>query len=617
IVGHASHVPGGLGVFESVLLFFLTPRIPAPVVVGALLAWRAVYYLLPLGMAVVTLAGHELRRLHEGLARPEPMAGWFSSLAPQLLAVTAFFGGAVLLFSAATPLEGGRMPALHSVIPLPVSEIAHLLTAVAGVMLLLLARGVQMRLDAAWRYTALLLAAGILLSLLKGLDYEEAIALTVFLVPHLASRRRFHRRAPVLDEPFTAGWLVAVGVMLVGMVWIGFFAYKHVDYTPALWLRFGVDVDAPRFLRACAAVGVVLVAFGAAHLLLRRRHPAPRLPSAEELAAARAIVAGSPRADANLALLGDKPLIFNPARTAFLMFGVSGRSWVALGDAVGPPEEREELAWRFREEADRRDALAVFYEVAEETLPIYADMGLTIMKVGEEAVVGLRDFSLEGDERRGARRTWKAVRRHGVTFELVPAEGVAAILPELQAVSDDWLARKRAREKGFSTGRFDPAYLSRFPHAVARLDGRVIAFATVWLGAEGTEMTVDLMRWSRGVPPGVMEFLFVELMLWGRQRGYRWFNLGMAPLEGLQRRDLAAVLFRHGEHFQTLHGLRRYKEKFGAEWRLKYLAAPGGLALPRILASVAALIGGEEMAAERAKSSRRRRVTTGGSLPGG
>ena len=611
IVGHASHVPGGLGVFESVLLFLLTPGIPAPVVVGALLAWRAVYYLLPLAMAVVTLAVHELRRLQSRVNVPEPMAGWFSTLAPQLLAVTTFFGGAILLFSAATPLEAGRMASLHAAIPLPVSEAAHLLAAMAGVMLLLLGRGVQMRLAAAWRAAALLLTAGVLLSLLKGLDWEEALALTAILVPHLASRRRFHRRASVLDEPYTAGWLLAVGVMLAGMAWIGFFAYKHVDYAPALWLRFGVDGDAPRFLRACAGAGAVAAAFGAAHLFLRRRHPAPRLPTADELALARAIVARSPRADASLALLGDKPLLFNPARTAFLMFGVTGRSWVALGDAVGPPEEREELAWRFREEADRRDSLTVFYAVGEESLPLYGDMGLTLLKLGEEAVVRLEEFSLEGEERRGLRRTWRALRRHGVTFELVPADGVPALLPELQAVSDEWLARKGVGEKGFSMGRFDPAYLAGFPHAVARLHGRVIAFATVWLAAEGTEMTVDLMRWSRAAPPGVMEFLFVELMLWGQGRGWRWFNLGMAPLDGLQRRDLAAVLFRHGEHFQTLHGLRRYKEKFGAEWRLRYLAAPGGVALPRILAGVAELIGGEEQRAEGRRARRFEGTTAG------
>ncbi|HEX6749458.1 MAG TPA: bifunctional lysylphosphatidylglycerol flippase/synthetase MprF [Longimicrobium sp.] len=606
ILGHASHVPGGLGVFESVMLFFLTPRVPAPVVVGALLAWRAIYYLLPLALAVVTLAGHELRRLHTRMRGPEPMAASFSAMAPQLLAVTTFFGGTILLFSGATPIERSRLGALHAVIPLPVSELAHLLASVAGVMLLLLARGVQMRLHRAWRWAALLLAAGILLSLAKGLDYEEAGVLTALLVPHLASRSRFHRRAPVLDEPFTAAWLAAIGVVLTATAWLGFFAYKHVRYGAELWLRFAPDADASRFLRSCAAIAVVLAAFFAAHLLLRRRHAPPHLPTGDELARARAVIAASPRAEAHLALLGDKPLIFSPSQRSFVMYGTTARSWVALGDPVGPPEEREELAWRFREEADRRAASPVFYQVDPECLPIYTDMGLTVMKVGEEAVVKLDEFTLEGDERRALRRTWKSVRRHGVTFELVPAEDVPALLPELRAVSDEWLARKRTREKGFSMGRFDPAYLAHFPHAVARLHGRVIAFATVWLAAEGTEMTVDLVRWSRLAPPSVMEFLFVELMRWGCERGWREFNLGMAPLPGLQKRELAAVLFRHGEHFRDLHGLRRYKEKFGAEWRLKYLAAPGGLALPRILADVAELIAGNDGDGDKVRRSRRR-----------
>jgi len=601
ILGHASHVPGGLGVFESVLLYFLTPRIPAPQVVGALLAYRAVYYLLPLGLAVLTLAGHELRRLQTRVAGgPEPMAGWFSAQAPQVLAIATFVGGAILLFSVATPVDADRLDAFRRFVPLAVAEPAHLLAAGVGVMLLLLARGVQMRLAAAWRLAVAMLAAGMVFALLKGLDWEEAAALAAMLVAMRVSRRRFHRRVGVLEEPFTPGWLVAAGVILIGTVWVGFFAYKHVQYDAGLWTTFAYDADAPRFMRALVAMSIVLVAFAVAHLA-RSPHARPQLPSAGELAAAKAILARSPRADANLALLGDKPLMFNPARTAFLMFGVTGRSWVALGDPVGPAEEHEELAWRFREEADRRGAAPVFYETAEETRPLYTDMGLALINLGEEAVVPLAGFSLEGEERRHPRRAWKQAHRHGVTFELVPAEGVAAILPELREVSDAWLARRRAREMGFAMGRFDPAYLSNFPHAVARMAGKVIAFATVWQAAEGTELAVDLVRWSRAAPPGIMEFLLVELMLWGRANGWRELSLGMAPLAGLtpdlspRARAMGALVYRHAEHFRDLHGLRRYKERFGAEWRPRYLAIPAGPALPRILVSIADLIAGNEV----------------------
>ena len=88
-------------------------------------------------------------------------------------------------------------------------------------------------------------------------------------------------------------------------------------------------------------------------------------------------------------------------------------------------------------------------------------------------------------------------------------------------------------------------------------------------------------------------------MLWGKQQGYNWFNLGMAPLAGLEDRALAplwnrlgAFVFQHGENFYNFQGLRQYKEKFIPEWRPKYLASPGGLALAQILANLATLISG-------------------------
>ena len=596
--GHASHVPGGVGVFDSIVLVFLTPRIPVPDVLAALLAWRAIYYLLPLLGAVLTLAVHELRRARARVGVPEPLAERFAAMGPQVLAMTSFVAGMVLLVSGATPGEPERVAWLHRHLPLPVTELAHLLGSMVGVALLLAARGLQMRLAAAWRASVLLLAAGIALSLLKGLDWEEAALLVVALAAVLPSRRRFHRRARLLDEPFTPSWVAAVGVVVVAAVWIGLFAYKQVDYDPALWLRFAADANPSRFLRATLGVVAVLAGFGVAHLL-HPGPPEPHPPTAAELAEARRIIALHPRADANVALLGDKPLMFNPQRTAFLMYGTTRRGWVALGDPVGPPEERQELAWRFREEADRHGAWSAFHQVGDGTLPTYVEMGLAVVTLGEEALVPLDSFSLDGDARRRLRHTWNEVRRRGATAEVVPPEAVPALLPELKAVSDAWLARRRTREKGFSMGRFDPAYLAGFPHVVVRAQGKVVAFATVWRGAPGTELAVDLLRYSREAPPNVADFLFVELILWGKAQGYRELNLGMAPLPEAADREpapswnrLGALVFRHGEHFASFQRLRRYKEKFGATWRLRYLAAPANPPLPRVIAAVAGLITG-------------------------
>ncbi|HKP75115.1 MAG TPA: bifunctional lysylphosphatidylglycerol flippase/synthetase MprF, partial [Longimicrobiaceae bacterium] len=562
--GHASHVPGGLGVFESVVLVFLSPRVPAPEVLAALLAWRAIYYLLPLLAAVVTLAAHELRRVYSRVGVPEPLAEWFAALGPQVLAMTTFVAGAILLFSGATPAEPDRIARLHAVIPLPVTELAHLLASVAGAGLLVVARGLQMRLAAGWRAAAWLLVAGLVLSLLKGLDYEEAAMLAVALAAVLPSRRRFHRRAALLSEPFTPGWVVAVAVVMVAAIWVGVFAYK-LDGVPIelLW-RMDPAGDAPRFLRASLGAVLTLAVYGAAHLL-HPGVPEPHPPTPAELADARRIVGLSPRAEANAALLGDKSLLFNPQRTAFLMYGTTRRAWVALGDPVGPAEEHEELAWRFKEEADRRGLWAVFHHASEAMLPFCTEMGLPAVPLGEDAIVRLDDFSLADEPRRRLRRAYHDLRRR-VTAEVVPPEHLPALIPELKRISDAWLARRHAQERRFSAGRFDPEALSTFPHVIARVDGKVVAFATVWPGAPGTELAVDLARHSREAPPNVLELLLVELIRWGREQGYRELNLGMAPLEEAPGAGapswnrLGALVFRHGEHFPGIHRLRRFKE---------------------------------------------------------
>jgi phosphatidylglycerol lysyltransferase len=451
------------------------------------------------------------------------------------------------------------------------------------------------------------------LSLLKGLDYEEAAMLALALAAVLPSRRRFHRRAPLLDEPFTPGWVVAVGVVMVGAVGVGLFAYKYVSYAPELWWRMDPAGDAPRFLRASLGAVVAIVGYGVAHLL-HPGLPEPRAPTPAELADARRIVALSPRPEANAALLGDKSLMFNAQRTAFLMYGTTPRAWVALGDPVGPAADLEELAWRFREEADRRGLWPVFYHAGDALCPTLVEMSLPAFRIGEEAVVRLESFSLDDEPRQRLRRAFLDLRRRGLTAEVVPPADVPALLPELKRISDAWLARRSTRERGFSMGRFDPEYLSTLPHVVARLHGRLVAFATVWPGAPGTELAVDLVRHSREAPPNVLELLLVELILWGKAQGYREVNLGMAPLEeepGARAPSwnrLGALVFRHGEHFPSIHRLRRFKERFGVEWRPRYLAAPDAAPLPRVIATIAGLIAGEKepKASRRAHGGTRR-----------
>ncbi len=599
VAGLISHVPGGLGVFETVILLGLPTQAPDSAVLASLVAFRGIYYLFPFATGILLLAAHEVLQHRRRIARvAEGLSRGISAIAPQALAVSTFLGGLVLLASGATPAEGARLRWLVQFLPLPVLEISHFLGSVAGTGLLFLARGLQRRLNAAWYLTGLLLAAGVIFSLLKGFEWEEAIVLAFMLGVVVVSRSEFYRKSSLLDQRFTPGWIIAISVALAGTVWLGFFAFEHVEYSSELWWHFSLRGDAPRFLRASAGAVIVVLVIAVARLL---RHPPARpvSPTPAVLDEAAVLVAAAPASQAWLALLGDKTLLFSPTRQSLLMYAVAGRSWVALGDPLGDPEEQVDLVWRFRELCDEQGGWAVFYEVSAATLSRYVDLGLSLFKLGEEARVPLRGFSLEGPAHRTHRNTCSRLEREGCSFVVWPPAETRARIPELRAISDDWLSRKRTREKGFSLGFFDEDYVARFPVGVVLRDGAAVAFANLWPGGGREELSVDFMRFSAAAPPNVMEYLFLQLFLHGATEGYAWFNLGMAPLSGIENHPLApwwnrlgAVLFQHGEHFYNFQGLRQYKEKFDPVWQPKYLACPGGLILPRVLTGVASLIAG-------------------------
>jgi phosphatidylglycerol lysyltransferase len=520
----------------------------------------------------------------------------FAPVVPWLAALGAVVAGTVLLFSGATPAEAERLHVLRRVLPLPVLEASHLVGSLVGIGLLLLARGLSRRLDGAWVLALALLGAGAVASLAKGLDYEEALLLGALLVALLPFRRQFYRRSSLLDERLGPSSLLGVATVLAASAFVGRFAYRHVEYSRDALFVFAFHADVPRFLRATVVGASALALYGVA-ALLRPRPPEPSRPSEEDLARARAIVARATESLPHVALVGDKALLFSPAGDAFLMYGVEGPSWVSMGDPVGDERAATELAWRFRELSDRHGGWACFYQVGPACLPRYLDMGLALFRLGEEAIVPLAAFSLDGSERRALRQSYHRGEREGLRFEVVPAAEVPPLVPELRRVSDAWLAEKNVREKGFSVGSFDARYLCEGPIALARHDGRVVAFANLWETSSRAELSIDLMRHVPDAPRSSMDFLFVSIMVWGKAQGYASFSLGMAPLSGLEDRALAplwtkvgARLYRHGEYFYNFQGLRQYKEKYAPEWRPRYLAAPGGLRLPRVLANVAALV---------------------------
>jgi lysylphosphatidylglycerol synthetase-like protein (DUF2156 family) len=523
------------------------------------------------------------------------------AVAPWTAALLSLGAGVMLLASGATPSEPYRFMKLIEVAPVILIEISHFASSIMGLTLVMLAFGLRARLDAAWVATMIVLPIAAGLALLKGFIYEETVVLGLLWVLLSPFHGAFPRKARLTRMEITPGWLVSAFAALLGAGLLGFWSFQHADYANQPFWRVMVDADVARAIRAWAGAAVVLLAFGVWRLFASAATPPVVGEADPQFSKIRAILASAEVAEpgSNLALLGDKRFLFSASGDSFLMFGVRGRTWVALGAPVGKREERLELLWRFRELADSHAARPGIYGLNAEDLPEVVELGFSLQKVGESAAVPLETFSIDGRKRGNLRRAWRKAAEEGATFEIVQGEPLRALLPELQAISDEWLANHAGGEKGFSMGGFWPRYLAEFPVGVVRQDGKPVAFASLWTTAARSSFSMDLMRYSNDAPKNIMDYLFVELIAWGREQGYTAFEFGMAPLSGLEDRPLAPImsrvgnlLFERGEEIYNFQGVRRYKGKYDPLWQPRYIAAPHKWAIPLLLADVGLLSSG-------------------------
>ncbi|OLF55448.1 bifunctional lysylphosphatidylglycerol flippase/synthetase MprF [Pseudomonas chlororaphis] len=592
--GVLSHVPGGVGVFEAILLAAFADTLGAAPLAAALLLYRLIYVILPMLVACVLLLINEAQRLFQTRQSLRVASG----LAAPILAVLVFLSGVVLLFSGATPEIDTRLQHIGFLIPHRLVDASHFGASLIGVLCLLLAQGLRRRLSAAWMLTTILLLVGALLSLLKGFDWEEACLMTLTASLLAIFRRSFYRPSRLTELPFSPLYLVASVCVLGASIWLLLFAYQDVPYSHQLWWQFTLDADAPRGLRSLLGAAVLLVVVSLTWLL-RTARPVIHQPTGEELDRAAKILMASSQPDGGLALTGDKALLFHPNDDAFLMYARRGRSLVALYDPIGPTQQRAEMIWQFRDLCDLHHARPVFYQVRAENLPYYMDIGLTAIKLGEEARVDLNRFDLEakGKEMKDLRYTWNRGTRDGLTLDI--HEAGHAPMDELKIISDAWLTGKNVREKGFSLGRFSEDYLKHFRIAIIRFEGRPVAFANLLETYSHDLASLDLMRAHPDAPKLTMEFMMVGLIQHYKNHGYARFSLGMVPLSGLQPRRgapltqrLGSMVFRRGEQLYNFQGLRRFKDKFQPDWEPRYMAVPAGLDPLVALADTAALIAG-------------------------
>ena len=630
-VGIISHVPGGLGVFELTMVASL-PKVDKTTLISVLLLFRILYYFIPFMLGILSFVLHEAY-IRSGIEATERRRILPSVWVPQLLALATAILGITMLVVSILPPVANRELLLGEFIPISIVEASYLLNTLMGFALIVLARGLYQRLNGAWHLSMWLLGASIVTLLVKHLEIEVAIICTMLFIVAYFNRSYFNRQSNLMSLRLNTQTLILLSVFLISLFWVGMYVHRHEAYSPDLWWNVSGDGGA-RFLRSYAMLAILTIAY-VLFSLIRFRKPPPSLPTQAELAKAEQVTRQSAYSIANLSLLGDKQLLFSDSNNSFVMYQTQGRSWIVMSDPIGDESEFGALIEKFIELCQSFGGTCVFYEVSNRHRHLFNENGIQLLKIGEEAIVDLNAFGLQGSKNSKFRQVINRGAKNGLSFEVIPREQVPALLGDLKAVSDIWLGDKKSAEKGFSLGYFDEDYLKHFDCAVVKYQGKIVAFANLWQSGQHNELSIDLMRYkevhnSEGKEiKNMMDYLFVNLFMWGKEAGFHCFSLGMAPFTGLEShpkpmvekhpledstpkdgalndealktmsqhiidskymeipagsetigpkwRYVTNTMTKYGKTYYNFMGLRNFKEKFNPDWEPRYIGIETGL----------------------------------------
>ncbi|HWH57536.1 MAG TPA: phosphatidylglycerol lysyltransferase domain-containing protein [Terriglobales bacterium] len=285
----------------------------------------------------------------------------------------------------------------------------------------------------------------------------------------------------------------------------------------------------------------------------------------------------------------EKSYFFSRSGHCVIAYRLAGNVAVALGDPVGPEREIEPTVGHFLQMCDEKGWRVAFYQTLPDFLPLYRRLRLKKLKIGDEAMVDLQEFSLEGKSKRDVRSKLHHFDDMGIRVVEYQPPVPDDVIAQMKVVSDQWLQIPGRRERSFTVGRFDPDYLRCNPIlTVVDAMGTVLAFINL-ISVNPSEITGDLMRHRTDVPNGVMDYLFAKLFDYAKQRGYARVSLGMAPMTGFEEHEEATLeermihgLFQKLNFIFSFRGLRYYKAKFATSWEPRYLIYKSSIDLPRI-----------------------------------
>lgn len=596
--GTISMIPGGLGSFDLVFIWGTDYLgIQDEKVLVLLMLYRIGYFFIPFIISVILFVKEYWDKWN--LAWEDLPNIIVRSVSHFLLTVLIFASGLILLLSASVPGIMERLRVVEEFLSFPIMNLSHQLTVAAGIVLLGLSRGIEYKVKRAYHLTMAVLIVAAVLALFKGLDYEEAIFLLSVAVLLRMSKPRFYRESYVLTwgkTIFDAAILILITSMYVV---IGYLNLPTAKISiPTKLMPYVITDYQDLFLSALIGILIAIGVFVAGYVLGNPRKLVLEATDTQEEKILAHLKKYKGNVLTHLIFLHDKYIFWNSKGNVLFPFQKYADKLVVLGDPVGDQKDFFPAVEEFQHISDLHGYTPVFYQVGMNMLPYLHESGFDFFKLGEEGFVDLQNFSISGKKMKGARAVINKFKREHYGLEIVKPPFTPELFSQLKEVSDDWLQGRR--EKGYSLGFYDKSYLNKSDIAILKNDNNeIIAFANLMpVYDENFTISVDLMRYKQQSPSGTMDYIFLSLFEWAKERGYMRFNLGMAPLSnvGLSRfsfltEKIASQIYLHGQFLYHFKGLRYFKEKYANIWEPKYMAYRKKSSLPITMLHVTLLIG--------------------------
>jgi phosphatidylglycerol lysyltransferase len=535
----------------------------------------------------------------------------FLGLRNHLLGLVILGSGLANLYLGPSRAVPSRMAILREIFPLAFIHLSRSLGMLIGFGLVILSINIFKRKKRAFFITLFLIILSIFVHLGKGLNYEEAGLSVLILVLLWLSRKSFTVESSIPSF----GW----GFIRLGVGFMSALVYGAVGFWFLDSREFGINFTigesikqtlssllltmdpavvpkthhARWFLDSLNLMTATVITYAMISIFRPVVYRFRTYP--QECSAAREITERYGRSSLDFfKYWPDKSYFFSENRQCYIAYRVGGGYAVALGDPVGPVEEIEDTTRRFVEYCTNNDWRIAFHQTLPDFLTLYQQLGFRKLKIGDDAIVDLATFTLEGKEAKKLRHEINQLEKQGIQFTLYNPPVTPEVMSQLKQVSDGWLQIPGRRERTFTLGLFEHDYVRSTPvYAAVDGTGRVLAFMNGIPSFRKGEATIDLMRHLPDAPSGIMDYLFIKLFFAKKAEGYQRFSLGMAPMAGFNEHEEATAeeravhYFMHQLNFLFSYlGLLHYKAKFATIWEPRYTIYRNALNLPRVARAI-------------------------------